>query len=243
MHRRWVMVLALACGCGATPPVTLADPEPAQGEGCGRLARLGAECWTAEGTQWAVVADGPGGLYEFDLALLAAGRVRADDQASASPATDEWFQEGPLLRVFLSDRFVEYRARVTNGTVLVGEAINVRGERWGFRATRVFGESACREDEARLDGTCMTMAGTRWQLDAGGAPVVVEFLASGAIAAGAEARGDDRWEQAGAALRFSIDGRRFRAELSDESALRGAIEEGGSFTATRVESIPPLVRP
>lgn len=244
MKGRWLFVLALACGCGGAPTGGPAIAASAADDGCGpREARLGADCWSAVGTRWAVFADGPGGQYEFDLELFAAGRVRATDQASASPATDEWFQDGPLLRVFLADRFVEYRARVTNGTVLVGQAMNVRGQRWAFRATRVFGESTCDAREARIDGTCMTVAGTRWQLEAGTEPVLVEFLADGALAAGPEPSAEDRWQQEGASLRFSLGGRRFAAELREEATLRGTIDGGGSFTATRVESIPPLLRP
>ncbi len=240
----WAFALALVgCGGAQTPAETAAG---ASDRGCAaHEARLGTTCWSAEGTRWHVLADGPGGEYELDLALLAAGRVRADDQPSADPATDEWFQDGALLRVFLSDRFVEYRAEVTNGTVLLGEARNVRGQRWAFSASRVFGQQRCGAHEARVEGACLSMAGTRWALNTGGAPVLVEFLAEGALAAGPEVRAEDGWEQEGGALRFRIAGTRYRAELNDAARLRGTFEGAheGRFSANRVESIPPLALP
>lgn len=235
------LLAILVAGCGAAP----ASVERAtEDDGCGATrVRLGAECWSAEGSRWAVFADGPGGAYEFDLELLAAGRVRSTDHAAAGPGADEWFQAGPLLRVFLSDRFVEYRARVTNGTVLVGDAINVRGQRWSWTAQRIFGDDACAADQARLDGACMSVAGTRWELDDGGAAALVEFLGGGAVAVGSS-EGGDRWEQEGSTVRFSLDrgARELVAELTDGDTMVGTYSGpggAGRFRATRVASIAP----
>ncbi|MCB9593372.1 MAG: hypothetical protein H6719_11630 [Sandaracinaceae bacterium] len=203
-------------------------------------AALGGTCWSAVGTRWRVDAEGPGGAYHFTLALLAAGRVRADDHDGASPARDEWFQDGTLLRVFLGDRFVEYRTRVSNGTVLIGEAINVRGQRWSFRADRDFGEAPCAADEAHLDAACMTVAGTRWELDGH----VVAFLDEGRVAVDDDADVTGRWEQVGQALSFTLEeGAPTRvAEVEDASELRGTYEgRDGSWSATRVRSLPPVM--
>jgi hypothetical protein len=247
-------VLATACGAPAAGPRGGRDAPPrASGEGaCGpHEAPLGGTCWSAEGTRWRVRADGPGGAYRFDVELLAAGRVRATDHDAASPATDEWFQDGDRLRIFLSDRFVEYRARVTNGTVLIGEARNVRGQRWSWRADRDFGEAPCEASEARLEGACMTVAGTRWRLEPeGGEARLVEFLAGGRLGTGgreddAEAAG--AWEQEGPRLSFTLEApseRRFEARLTDDASLSGTFRgdaRAGRFTATRVESIPPVI--
>ncbi len=234
------MLAALIAGCGgATPEVRSSEAAPPD-DGCGPSAtRLGAECWSAAGTRWAIAAEGPGGTYEFEVELLAAGRVRATDHRGASPATDEWFQDGPLLRIFLADRFVEYRATIENGTVIVGEAINVRGQRWAWRGSRLFGEHPCRDDVARVGESCFTVVGTLWQLG-DGAPI--ELLANGAVARGTgEPAEGDRWEQEGGAVRFSIGGRRYEGELDGTGTLRGT-SDGASFTATRLESIPPLAR-
>lgn len=250
-----VTLLLAACGGPSTPgPRAGGDGEGAGSDGpCGphRVQLGGEHCWSAEGTRWHVEADGPGGTYRFDVQLLAAGRVRSTDHGAASPATDEWFQDGDLLRVFLSDRFVEYRARITNGTVLIGEAHNVRGQQWSWRADREFGEASCAEGEARVDGACLTVLGTRWRVEPeGGDPRFVEFLADGRVgtdAEGDDATGADEWTQDGARLRFTLgEGEaRFEAELTDDAELRGTWRaEGGPrpWTATRVESIPPVVR-
>ncbi len=239
-----LMCLVGMVGCGASPG---AGSRPADGrDGAGGAdacasgtTSLGGNCWAATGTRWRVRADGPGGRYEFDLDLLAAGRARASDHDGASPAIDEWFLDGGRLRVFLSDRFVEYRAPVTNGTVLVGEAVNLRGQRWSFRADRDFGEAACAADEAPLAGACMTVAGTRWTLDGR----VVAFLDAGEVAVDA-AEASGRWTQSGPALTFSLEaGAPTRvARVEDPSRLEGSFEgEGGSWSATRVVSLPPVM--
>ena len=226
-------------GCGGAQVAALETAEAAPDDGCGPHAtRLGATCWSAEGTRWEVLADAPEGAYELELELLAAGRVRSTDHAAASPASDEWFQDGPLLRVLLADRFVEYRATVTNGTVLVGEAMNVRGQRWSFRAQRMFSPGRCEEREARLpNDACMTVEGTRWELTQGGAARFIELLAGGAVGtSSADPTEGDRWVQEGSTVRLRIAGRELTGELEGADTLRG-----DGFSATRVPSVPPLV--
>lgn len=202
--------------------------------------RLGASCWSAAGTHWRVQADGPGGAYRFDLTLLGAGRVRSTDHDGASPVSDEWSQNGSLLRIFLSDRFVEYRTRVSNGTVLIGEAINVRGQRWAFRADRDFEAAGCAGAEAVVEGVCMTVAGTRWQLDGQD----VAFLAGGRVFVGAAEEASGGWEQVASALTFTLaeDGPTRVAQVASTSELSGTFEgSDGEWRATRVPAIPPVM--
>lgn len=242
--RGWALAALVAVmGCGGAPPA----PEPARvalaGDGCGaQQTRVGGTCWSAEGTRWRVLADASAGVDEFELELLAAGRVRSTDNPHASPATDEWFQEGRFLRVFLAERFVEYRAEVTNGTVLVGDALNVRGQRWPWRGDRAFGEGACSPGEARLADACMTVEGTRWRVE--GVDPVVELLGGGVVVAGGGDPGADRWEQEGTQVRFSLDegARRFEGTLEGDAALRGLERGRGAFVAHREASIPPPLR-
>lgn len=243
---RSVLVASLVLlGCAGAPSAdgqngadTAGGDEPAA---CDPDAtRLGASCWSAAGTSWQISAEGPGGEYRFEVVLLAAGRVRSTDHEHAAPGRDEWTQDGPLLRIFLSDRFVEYRTRVTNGTVLVGEAVSVRGQRWAWRGDRVFGGAACTDGEARIDESCLAIAGTRWSL--GGA--VVEFLEGGRVAVGAAQEAAGTWEQSGAALRFALgEGEPTHVvELTSPSTLSGTFEgRGGTWTAERVISVPPVM--
>lgn len=235
----WTLALALA-GCGAPSGPAAEVRSAPEDDGCGPSAtRLGGECWSAAGTRWEVTSDGPSGEHLFEIELLAAGRVRSTDHPTASPASDEWFQDGRLLRVFLSDRFVEFRATIENGTVLVGEAINVRGQRWSWHARRVFGESRCAPGEARVGGACFTVAGTRWQIGDG---PPVELLADGVVARGGQdPAAGDRWEQDGEIVRFSLGGRRYEGRLEGDRTLRGTVD-GAELVATRVESIPPVAR-
>lgn len=238
------LVLA-ACGGDATlGSGTNGGMDPTAGdEGCAfDQTRLGTSCWSAAATHWAIQAEGPGGLYRFEVDLLAAGRLRSSDHPDAGPGHDEWFQDGALVRIFLSDRFVEYRTRVTNGTVLVGEAINVRGQRWSWRGDRVFGEVACSETEARLEEGCMSVAGTTWTMDGR----VVQFLDGGVVALGRRDQAGE-WEQTGSSLRFTLassDGvTRHQAELQSSGELSGTVDGsgGGAWTASRIPSIPPVM--
>lgn len=262
-------LLLTACGGPADGGRATRSGADAQGEGpCGpHEANLAGTCWSAEGTRWNVEAEGPGGVYRFDVELLAAGRVRSSDHGAASPARDEWFQDGELLRVFLADRFVEYRAEISNGTVLIGEAMNVRGQQWSWRGDRVFGEAPCADSEARVDGACMTVAGTRWRLAAEGSEArLIEFLEDGRVGIGGRADdladdpaddlADDptddptdnteapgRWEQDGSTLRFTLGAGSpaYVAEVAGDAELRGTRDDERAFEATRVPSVPPVI--
>lgn len=247
MVMRALMLAALLGACGGGPSEGADEARrrtSAGGEACPRdRARLGGTCWTASGTRWRVQADGPGGDYRFELSLLAAGRARAGDHSQASPARDEWFQQGSTLRIFLSDRFVEYRTTVTNGTVLIGEAINVRGQRWSWRADRSFGDVPCDGEDARTDDGCMTVNGTRWRLAADGSDErLIEFLDGGRLAAG---RSQGRWEQSGSALTFTLEegGAEYIALIASATELSGRFSGGddGAFSARRITSIPPVM--
>lgn len=239
--------MLLACARPPGPPSarTVRSSRAGNGDGCAATeTRLGTECWNAAGTRWTVEAEGPGGNYRFDLELMGANRARSTDHAAASPATDEWVQDGPLLRVFLSDRYVEYRARVSNGTVLLGEARNVRGQRWSFSARRAFGPPACLAQEARFDTVCMSVAGTRWRLGDGDDARVVRFAEAGVVQADGVEDDAGQWEQEGAEVRFELTAGRlagtFVGELEDEDTL--VLERGERpLPATRLESFPPVI--
>jgi predicted small secreted protein len=231
-------LLAAACNGGTTPN---GDDVTSGGEACDadRVRLGGSVCWSAEGTRWRVQAQGPGGqTYDFRIKLLAGGRVRATDHAGASPAMDEWTQDGALLRIFLSDRFVEYRTEVTNGTLLLGDATNVRGRSWPFRAERVFAPGRCAEDEVALEsGACFTVAGTRWRVTVGATERVVALLAEGRVAVDdADIDEADSWSQDGAAFTLSLGGTAYTATLDDADRVGGP-----GWSAERIELLPPPV--
>src|SRR5690349_12941955 len=125
-----VLVLAalplVACGgsgsgTGSTTAVRARAPyTPCENPAEVRLAPT--VCWSPVGSRWRVVAQAPGGEYTFDVELMAGGRVRSTDVNGATPATDEWFVENDMVRIFLQNRYVEYRGTLHNGTVLVGDA-------------------------------------------------------------------------------------------------------------------------
>ena len=194
-----------------------------------------------------MAAQGPGESYEFELTLLRAGRVRSTDHAAAGPASDEWFQQGELLRVFLGDRFVEYRARIGNGTVLTGEALNVRGQRWSWRADRDFEQTVCARSEALVDDACLTVEGTRWRLEHEATHETLEFLAGGALGRGAgdpDATRVGTWSQTAEDVRFAFgsDETTFLARLENADQMTGsASSERGAhpFVAVRMPSLPP----
>lgn len=204
---------------------------------------LASSCWGPRGTRWQVRADGPAGDYNFEVEMLAASRLRATDHAGADPASDEWFQDGPLLRMFLSDRFVEYRAQVTNGTILVGEAENVRGQAWSFRARRLFGESACGTHEARVQDACMTMSGTHWRLSGDGIDEsTVHFMGEGQLAFGSNRPSEsDRWEQNGASLALTFGEHRMTATIAAEDTLEGEfVGREGRWRAEILALVAPV---
>lgn len=234
----WLLV---ACGGGPgasgtgreTTAAREPDPCPTEGE-----VRLGRICWNPAGSRWHITAAAPGGEHAFDVELLAAYRLRATDHPAADPATDEWYVDGNTLRLFLSNRFVEYRAPMTNGTVMVGEAINVRGETWSWRGDRVPSGGDCRAEEARVGEVCFALAGTRWTLHDPTGDRVVHFAPGGSVLVDdREPEEGDRWSQRGAELRFTLHGREHVATVQDAERLAGT-----GWTADRVRLYPPPMR-
>ncbi len=204
-------------------------------------------CFDPVGTRWHVVANAPGGRYEFDVELMASGRLRANDHPAAGPGTDEWIIEDDQLRLFLANRYVEYRGRFTNGSVIVGSASNVRGDAWEFRADRMRVPHACQGNELVVRGgdepVCYSAAGSRWQMHLGGRSFVVELASNGALTSddpNDTTAGDDTWEQVGGTLRMYLNGRTttLEATLRPDALdrLEGTASVGGSFTAEALPS-------
>ena len=156
-------------GCGGTAPTTASTTPTRAYTPCENPAQVRLAptvCFDPVGSTWRVVADAPGGHYDFRIALLAGGRVRSTDHPAAGPGTDEWFVEDDTLRIFLGNRYVEYRGRLQNGSVFIGEASNVRGDTWEFRADRVHEGGQCQVNElvthAGDEPGCYSAAGSSW---------------------------------------------------------------------------------
>jgi hypothetical protein len=233
--------MALAgCGGAPLPEVVTAAPDvpqgpapcPVEGE-----VRLGRVCWNPVGSRWRVAAAAPGGEYAFDVELLPAHRLRATDHPAAGPASDEWMVERNTLRLFLANRFVEYRGELTNGSVVVGDAENVNGDSWSWRGDRAVSASPCREGEAAVASSCFSLAGTQWVLRAGAAETTIHFDAEGRLLTDQGSAPTDRWTQAGTTLRFAFGGVERTATLgSDTEHLAG---EG--WTAERLTLFAPPI--
>lgn len=242
-------------GGGATTPRAARRPyTPCENP---REVRLSPHvCWDPSGSRWHVTSSAPGGDLEFDLELMAGGRVRATDHDASSPATDEWFVDDGTLRVFLGSRWVEYRGDLTNGTLLVGQAVNARGDSWDWRAERAHG-GGCPAAElvarAGDEPACYSAAGSRWTVRGrSGSAFVVELGANGQLFTddpGDTTVGNDTWAQSGASLslRFDDGASEYTASLdaSNLSRLSGTARDasGGtwSFTAEAVPSYPPPI--
>lgn len=237
--RRTVLSLALILGaCGGTTSqagteTTVArGPEPCPTTGEVRLGRI---CWNPVGSRWHLTAMAPGGEYAFDVELLPANRLRATDHPAAGPATDEWFVDGNTLRLFLANRFVEYRADLTNGTVMVGQAENTRGDSWEWRGDRMSMTGGCQSDEADLGEICFAMAGTRWTLHEGGQSRVVHFAPEGRVLLDQGGAEGDTWTQEGTTVRFTIGGHEHTAEIRGDTQQLS----GNGWEAERVQLYPP----
>lgn len=232
------MAIALtACGGpstqgGTTPVARGPEPCPTPGE-----LRLGRICWSPIGSRWHVTAMAPGGEYAFDVELLAANRLRSTDHPAAGPTTDEWFVDGNTLRLFLANRFVEYRSDLGNGTVMIGEAVNTRGETWEWRGDRMQIGGGCNPDEAALGQTCFAIAGTQWTLHAGGADRVVHFAPEGRLLTDQGGTDGDTWTQQGATVRFTLGGTVYTTTIESETATLA----GSGWTAERIELYPPPI--
>lgn len=246
---------ASASGCGgATTPTetTTARRTYTPCENPAQVRFAPTVCFDPVGSRWRIVANAPGGRYEFEVELMAGGRVRATDHPAAGPGTDEWFVEDDELRIFLANRFVEYRGRFTNGTVIVGEAANVRGDRWDWRADRLHTGRPCLGNELTTNDAdepgCYSAAGSRWTVTTGGRSFVVELAANGSLTSNDPSdttSGNDTWQQEGATLRFFFDERAttYEATLNaaDLAHLSGTVSgrTSGTFTAEALPTYPP----
>lgn len=242
--------VGLAAGCGATSTQSGSSTTASQYQPCENPAQVRfapTVCFDPVGTRWHVVSGAPGGQYEFDVELMAGGRVRATDHPAAAPGTDEWLVEDDELRIFLGSRFVEYRGRFSNGSVVVGDAANIRGDRWEWRADRLRDGRACLGNELVVregeEPGCYSAAGSRWAVQTAGRAFVVELAANGTLTSddpSDTSPGNDTWEQEGGTLRFFFDerARTFEAPLRRDALgqLSGTVSGGGSFSAQAVPS-------
>ncbi|MCS6856268.1 MAG: hypothetical protein NZM37_01015 [Sandaracinaceae bacterium] len=251
--KHWVFFWVLGFGCGggaipppSPPPRSHVNPCPLPDE----VRVTERACIRLSGTKWRISAQTPSGLKEFEVELMAGGRVRANDHPAASPGFDEWFLDQGELRIFLGNRFVEYRARVSNGTVLGGLASNVQGERWEFRARRLRVSRRCLGNEAQVGGSadepiCYSAAGSRWKVEYEGKTRTMILEASGRIwrdDQGDATKEDERWEQEGPRLRLFLEGGKkvFEAEIQPNALDRlvGRSEDGKVLVAQAIFTHP-----
>lgn len=243
-------------GTGTTTPHSRERPAYTACDDASQVRLAPTVCWSPVGSHWHFAAEAPGGAYSFDVELMAGGRVRATDVPNATPATDEWFVENDELRIFLQNRYVEYRATLHNGTLMVGEAVNVRGDVWSFRADRVHVPGTCPAGElATTTGDepgCYDIAGSRWTVHAGNAEYEVQFGEDGTLInnrATDTTTDDDGWEQDGATVRLSFDNHatELTATLSASDLTRmsgtGHDSSGASvsWSATAIPTYPPPI--
>gem|GEM_PF-2372282 len=251
--------LALGCGGTTTPrvgtgPVGAERPPYVACENPSEVRLAPHVCWNPTGSRWHVTTQAPGGELTFELELMAGGRVRSTDDAAGGPATDEWFVQEDVVRIFLQNRYVEYRGQLTNGSLLVGDVTNVRGDIWDFRAERRHGGS-CAAGEFTTseagDPACYSAAGSRWNVSARGSSFTVELGSGGTLTSNLSSdttTGNDRWEQAGneVHLRFDDGAAVYDATLSAGlDRLEGSGHDASgtfTFTAQPVQSYPPPFR-
>jgi hypothetical protein len=201
--------------------------------------RLGQICWNPTGSRWHITALAPGGEYAFDVELLPANRLRSTDHPMANGSTDEWFADGGSLRLFLQNRYVEYRADISNGTVIIGDAQNVRGDAWTWRGDRMQASPNCQPGEAQAGETCIALVGTQWLLRGPSGERVIHFEAEGLLLTDTSAvDGQNRWSQEGRRLRFTLDGVEHTAEIQSAERLEGT-SGSAQWTAELVPLYPP----
>lgn len=243
-------------GSASTLPHSRERPAYTPCEVAGQVRLAPTVCWSPVGSHWHVTAEAPGGSLAFDVELMAGGRVRATDVSGATPATDEWFVENDELRIFLQNRYVEYRATLHNGTMMLGEAVNVRGDVWAFRADRVHQGGTCLPSELATtrgdEPGCFDVAGSRWTVNAGGREYELEFGEHGTLLSNDPAHttpDDDGWEQEGANVRVWFDDHatELTATLSPSSLdhLSGSGHDASgasvTWTATAIPTYPPPI--
>jgi hypothetical protein len=243
-------------GAGSTMPHSRERPPYTACDDAAQVRLAPTVCWNPTGSHWQFAAEAPGGALSFEVELMAGGRVRAGDVPNASPAVDEWFVENDELRIFLQNRYVEYRATLHNGTMMIGEAVNVRGDVWAFSATRVHEGATCPGNElATTNGDepgCFDVAGSRWTLSTGGREYEIQFADGGTLLSNDPSDttpDDDGWEQDGATVRLWFDGRATELSAtispSDLTHLSGSGHAAGgaplSWTGTAIPTYPPPI--
>lgn len=251
----------VACGgtttsTGTTTPHSRERPAYTACDDASQVRLAPTVCWSPVGSRWRFVAEAPGGTYTFDVELMAGGRVRATDVPNATPATDEWFAENDELRIFLQNRYVEYRATLHNGTLMIGEAVNVRGDTWAFRADRLHVGGTCPGNEVAVtsgdEPGCYDVAGSRWTVTAGTREYEIQFGDAGALVSNSPAAttpDDDGWSQDGGTVTFWFDDHasEMTATISpgDLTHLAGSGHDASgasvSWSATAIPSYPPPI--
>ncbi|MCB9741060.1 MAG: hypothetical protein H6741_17315 [Alphaproteobacteria bacterium] len=89
-------------------------------------------------TTWRLDTVVPGsGPVRYEVTLRPSGHLESYSARDSTPDDDDWWVDGKELVLSMNRGYVDYRGAFEDSETVVGEALNQRGERWGFTLRRV----------------------------------------------------------------------------------------------------------
>lgn len=105
------------------------------------LSILLAGCQTGPtvlGSRWSLSTDVPGEkVYRYDIVFHPGGRLENHHPNDKTPDNDTWEQRGLIVIFRYNDNFITYTGRFENARTLQGEAVNIRGLKFPWKAERL----------------------------------------------------------------------------------------------------------
>lgn len=105
------------------------------------LSILLAGCQTGPtvlGSRWSLSTDVPDEkVYRYDIVFHPGGRLENHHPNDKTPDNDTWEQRGLIVIFRYNDNFITYTGRFENARTLQGEAVNIRGLKFPWKAEQL----------------------------------------------------------------------------------------------------------
>ncbi len=105
------------------------------------LSILLAGCQTGlsvVGQRWSLSTDVPGEkVYRYDIVFHPGGRLENHHPNDRTPDNDTWEQRGSTVILKFNNSYITYTGQFENPRTLKGEALNIRGLQFPWKAERI----------------------------------------------------------------------------------------------------------
>lgn len=97
-----------------------------------------AGCQSIVGSRWSLSTDVPGEqAYRYDIVFHRGGRLENHHPNDKTPDNDTWEQRDSTVILKFNNSYITYTGQFENSRTLKGEALNIRGLKFPWKAERL----------------------------------------------------------------------------------------------------------